>query len=483
MLFVKRGLTKYHALPVQLKASFWFLLSGILQRGVAVLTTPIFTRLLTPSEFGVFSLYLSWFSILSVFVTLKLSMGVYLQGLVKFEEDQKKFTSSLQGLSFTAVGISFIIYIIGQEFWNEIFQLSTLVMVCMFVSMWSSAVFGFWSGKQRVDFKYKALVRVSVFIAVIKPVIGIVVVLLFPLHRVEARILSITIIEFMVYFIFFVSQLRKGKQFYNKEYWKYALKFNIPLIPHYLSQTVLSASDKVMIGMLRGAKETGIYSLAYSLSMLMTIINVAIDNTMGPWIYKNIKNNTCDNIGKVSYAILIVLALSNLLLIGAAPEVIAVFAPPAFHEAMWVIPPVSMGVFFMFMYSLFSKFAFYFEKTKTIMVVSMIGAVLNIALNLALIPRFGYLAAAYTTLLCYMVYVLGHYFYMRFVQKKYMNNTIVYNPMIIILISAVFMVAGFGFTLLYEYLVVRYLLIAALIVIMFIYREKMIGLIKEIRKE
>ena len=103
---------KYRAMPVQAKASFWFLICAFLQRGISAITTPIFTRLLSTSEYGQYNVYTSWMSVLIVIVTLNLYCGVYSRGLVKFEDERSSFTSALQGLTITLVLIWTAIYLI-----------------------------------------------------------------------------------------------------------------------------------------------------------------------------------------------------------------------------------------------------------------------------------------------------------------------------------------------------------------------------------
>ena len=105
-------LKKYRSLPVQAKASIWFLICAFLQKGISVLTTPIFTRLLTAAEYGQFNVFNSWLSILQIFISLNLSFGVYAQGLVKFSEDRYVFSSSMQGLSSILSVFWTIIYIL-----------------------------------------------------------------------------------------------------------------------------------------------------------------------------------------------------------------------------------------------------------------------------------------------------------------------------------------------------------------------------------
>ena len=89
---IHKYIEKYNALSVQLKATIWFFVCSVLQRGISVITTPIFTRLLSTEEYGQYSVFNSWLSILQIIITLSLTSGVYTMGIVKFKEEEKVFT-------------------------------------------------------------------------------------------------------------------------------------------------------------------------------------------------------------------------------------------------------------------------------------------------------------------------------------------------------------------------------------------------------
>ena len=86
------------SLRVPAKASMWYTASSILSKGISALCTPIFTRLLTPSEYGLYPLYNTWLSVVTVIVTLELTGGVIYRGLQKFEDKKDEFISSAFGL-------------------------------------------------------------------------------------------------------------------------------------------------------------------------------------------------------------------------------------------------------------------------------------------------------------------------------------------------------------------------------------------------
>lgn len=470
-------LEKYKNLPVQVRASFWFLICSFLQKGISMITTPIFTRLLSTSEYGQFSVFNSWLGICTVIVSLQLYAGVYTSGLVKFEDERNIFTSSIEGLCTTLVFIWTIIYLVFHDFWNNLFQLTTVQMLAMLVMIWTTAVFNFWSIDQRVDFKYRKLVLVTLVVSLAKPILGIFLVVNAN-DKVTARILGLMLVELIAYTGFFFYHMKKGKVFYSRKFWKYALMFNIPLVPHYLSMTVLSSSDRIMIGNMCGDSQAGIYNLAYSISQIMTMFNTALLSTLEPWIYKKIKSKEIKSISKVAYPSFIIIACLNILLIAFAPEIISIFAPKEYHEAIYVIPPVAMSVFFTFLYTFFATFEFYYSKTKLITVATTVGAVLNIVLNYIFINIFGYIAAGYTTLVCYIAFAVFHYIFMNRVCDQYLEGNRPYNKKIMISISIVVLLFGFIFLLTYQNIIIRYALLFIIFILLIINSKKILNSIK-----
>ena len=465
--------SKYNLMPIQVKASFWFLICSFLQKGISVITTPIFTRLLTTSEYGQFDVFNSWLGIITIIVSMNLYAEVYTQGMIKFNEERKVFSSSLQGLSLTLVVIWTVIYIAFYQFWNKLLSLTTVQMMSLLLMIWTTATFNFWASEQRVYYKYKLLVLITLIVSITKPVVGIFLVTHFE-DKVTARILGLVLVEVIAYTGCFVSQIIRGKRFYSYKFWKYSIFYNLPLIPHYLSQVVLINSDRIMINKFVGSSAAGIYGLAYSLAMVMTLFNIALMNTLNPWIYQKIKDKEYKKIEPVAYISLSIIAFVNLFLIALAPEVVKIFAPSSYYKAVYCIPPVAMSVLFMFMYDLFAKYAFYYEKTKLIMLASIGGAILNIVLNYVGIKLFGYVTAAYTTLICYMVYALFHYILMRKVCNEYCDGIKPYNDRILLGIVFVFLLFGFGLLLTYSYIVIRYFIVILMIIIVIVNKKRIL---------
>ena len=457
---LQKIISRYHNLQAPVKASLWFLICGFLQKGISMLTTPIFTRIMPDAEYGRFTVYNSWVSIVQIIVSLNLAAGVYTRGLVKNELDQDRFSSAMLGLSTTCIFLWSVVYLLFYRQINELLGLSTLLMVAMLVETWAHTSYQFWSNRERVHYRYKKLVLLTLAYVILRPLLGVLLVLQAESHQqVEARVLATVGVNLTLFTGLYVSIGRKGRHFFDKQYWLYALKFNIPLVPHYLSQIVLNQSDRLMINEICGPQEAAYYSVAYTIAMVLQILNNSVSATMNPWIYKTIKKGELDKIGPVSYGVLLVIGLMNLAVILIAPEILQILAPGRYQVAIWVVPPVTISVYFMFLYNLFATFEYYYEKTHYVTAATMTGAVLNILLNAWLIPVFGFVAAAYTTLVCYVLYSFAHYYFMKKVCTEYGDGYQVYDAKIIAAIGVGLTLCAAGIMLLYPMTAGLYLFI------------------------
>lgn len=484
---VKELFKKYATISEAVKASIWFTVCNVIQKGIALLTTPIFTRIMTAEQYGQYTVYQSWYTIVAIFATLNLSAGVYNNGMIKWPEEKRKFTSSIQSLStFVTIGL-FLLYLVGLPFWNKMLDMNPIFMFAMFAELLFVPAFNFWAAGQRFEYKYKTLVVVTVLMAIASPLIGVISVLLTE-YKAEARVLSFVFVQVCIGLVFYIYNISKGKTFFDKKYWSFALSFNLPLIPHYLSQTVLGQADRIMISSMVGSGEAALYGVAYSVSMMFNIVTNAINNSFIPYTYKSMRDKKYVELKKNSSFLVGMIAAVCVLVSAFAPEVIKIIAAPEYYDAHRAIPPIAISLLFIFISSLFGNIEFYFEETKFIMAASSVAAITNIVLNYYAIPTFGYIAAAYTTLVCYSLLAVAHYMACRTIVRRRINegNTdlpkSLYDNKLIFVVSVVSVIAMLGMTLIYDYVVIRYTIILAILVLAFLNRKLIVRKIKELRK-
>lgn len=472
---------KYKLLSIQTKATIWYLICNIIQRGISFFAVPVYIRLLTTYEYGKYTVFQSWKEILLIVVTLNLYCGVYTKALVDYSDRRDEYTSSMQGLTTLLSLLWFAIYSIFKDYWISFFNTDSTTVLLLFLYFIFSPSFTFWTIRQRVEYRYKRMVVVTLLLSLIIPIISVVLLKNTYLHS-KALIWSYLIIQTLFGLFFYIHQFIKGKVFFDKNYWKHAITFNIPLIPHYLSLIVLSQADRIMIDRMIGSNKAGIYSFAYSIALLMNIITSAINGSIVPWIYEKLKKKEYNSIEKVVNPIIIFLAIATFLVMLVSPEIVRIIGTHDYYEATYIIPAVSVSAFITFCYGLYSNIEFYYSKTKYVMIASSTGAIINIILNYFFINKFGYIAAGYTTLASYLILFLMHYLYYKKILNEVNIISHVYGDNLIILCCFILIIAMFICLFMYKHLIIRYSV--ALLILMFIIHNKrrIISILKEIRK-
>lgn len=473
---------KYKSLSMAVKASLWFTVCNLLQKGIQFITVPILTRMMPAEEYGEYSVFLSWYQIISIFATLNMWNYVMNNGMMKYENDRDSFVSCIQGLSTLITLMLFTIYLPFAGAWEKATSLNFGTMLIMFIELLLMPSFEYWCSRARYEFRYKSVVVFSMAIAVLVPLVSIPLVYISS-DKGSAAIIGRTLTSAAVYLVPTIMIACKGKKFYNKDYWRFALGFNLPLVPHFLSIIILQQSDRIMISNMVGDDKAGIYSVAYSAAMVLQIVNSAILASFIPTTYNCMKKQDYKKINYLAKFLLLLTSFLNLALISVAPEAIKILGPEEYIEAEYIIPPVAISGIFMFMFNLFANIEYYFEETKYVAVASIGAAVSNLILNYIFIKIFGYIAAGYTTLVCYILYSLGHYIFMKIVCNKHLNGKKIYNAKFMVLLSVISIAASFIIMTFYNLPLIRYSILAICIIISILNRKKIICQLKMIKEK
>ena len=394
----------YTNMTLPVKASMWYLACSVLQKAIGFLTTPIFTRVMGTSDFGVVSMYNSWEAILTVLCTLYLYNGVYNNAMIEYKSDKDGFTSSMQTLTTILSLIVFSVLFVFYRQLADVIGLSKPIMLLMMIDIVFSAGMSFWSIRNRYEYKYKSVAVFTILSSLLMPALSVILVLNSAEHKAEARILGTVITHVIVYGIVYFLNLTRGKKAVDLKYWKYGIKFNLPLIPHYLSSTIMTQSDRVLINTLCGSSAAGIYSISTNVTSIMNIVTVSINQAVTPWIYEMLEAKKMKEIGKNVYKIVSLVGVGFVLTSFIVPEVIGVLAPSEYKSAIWATPPLLIGMFMYFIYCNFGNVEIYFHKQNAMLFSSVTVAVINIILDYILIQKYGYIAASYATMVSYYIY-------------------------------------------------------------------------------
>ena len=478
---IKKAMDKWNAIPIQVKASVAYTVCSILQKCLSFITLPLFTRILTPEQYGIHSVYSSWYSIFSIFLTLNLAYGSFSTAMVKFEKERDGYIAAIQNICLVLCGVFLALYLPFADFWNTFLELPTPIVCLMVAEVLTGFSLLCWYGVKRFEFKYKGVVIVTLAIAVITPVLAYIMVMS-STEKGYARTIGYAAVSIAVGAFLYVSNAIKGKGGWNKTYWKYALNFNIPLIPYYLSQVVFNQSDRIMISHIAGTDKAGMYSVAFNLATLLNFILNAINNSYVPWFYGKIKEGKPEDNKRVATGISLLMAFMLMGVISLAPEIILIMAGKDYAEAAWVVPPVAMSILLLFYSQLFINVEFYYEEKNLLVWGSIGSALVNIVLNALLIPVFGFVAAGYTTLFSYLLFAVANYFTMQVAVKRRGESMDAFDLKALIFLFIGFAALAFTAMALYNLPVVRYIIIGGVLLGLAVMHKKATAFVMSVLK-
>ena len=472
---------KWNSIPLAVKISVSYTICSILQKCLGFITLPLFTRLLTTEQYGQATVYNSWNGIFSIFLTLNLAYGSFGTAMMKFEDDREGYISSVEGICLLLSGLFLLIYLPFKNHWNGFFELPTAFVILLVAQIFFSNSTQLWSGRNRYEFKYKNVIAVTLSSSVLSVLVSVIFVINSE-DKGYARILGSSLVVISVGLFFFVRSAIRGHKLYNKEYWKYAFGFNIPLLAYYISQSIFNVSDRIMISHMVGVDKAAIYSVAYTLGLILTFVLNAINNSYVPWYYGKIKEGKQEENRAVSLgiAILLVILLSGI--IWFAPEIILIMAGKQYAEARYVVPPVAISMLLLFYSQLFINVEFYFEEKTKLVRASIVAAVVNLVLNFIFIKIFGYVAAGYTTLVSYIIFAYSNYRTMQTVLEERSVEDKAYNYKGLVSVFAIFCVLSALAGILYRNLIARIIISVMIIFGIIIKRDYFLVIYREMKK-
>lgn len=430
-----------------LKASTLYTIGNLFNKAIAFFTIPIFTRLLTTSEYGITQTYLSWVSILTLIVGLSLGNSIR-SAFIDFKDDLEGYISSIFGLSLLSFLVTSVLVMTGVILFSDT---DPILAICCLIQSFCQFVFTTITTKymMKVDYIKKTLLLAVPNLTI--QIIAIICILnINNIPKYYGYIIPYMLVYLIVGGYFVISSFIRGKKIINLKYWKYALTFSLPLIFHGLSLVLLSSSDRIMITSLYSSSETGIYSLIYNLSMVAMAITASLEAVWVPWFTRKMMLEEKSDINKNITKYLEIALVVMLCLMFLAPEVVKIMATQDYWSGVYMIPPLVFASYEMYMYTVYVNVEYYYKSTKYIAINTMTAAVTNLILNFIFIPFFGGTAACFTTVISYFLSFLMHAHHSRKLDRDLFPIKQFFVP------TAIFIIAIIAAYLLMELPVIRW---------------------------
>ena len=186
-----------------------------------------------------------------------------------------------------------------------------------------------------------------------------------------------------------------------------------------------------------------------------------------PWVYRRMEEKDYLSIFENSKLIVLVGTYISMGLLTISTELIKLFLTDVYLPCIYIVPTLVVAMFFQFIYIFVYDFQFFNKKAKSIAISSIAAAIVNLITNYIFIPKFGYLAAGFTTLASYFVLLMSNYFFTikMGISKIYDMKRLFFWTLVIMLYAIVCV-------LLKDLIVVRYLIFVIVTLILLKIRYK-----------
>jgi O-antigen/teichoic acid export membrane protein len=378
--------------------------NNILNAAIPVILIPILTAYFSEEEYG---------TLANVDVLLRITLPFILLGInsaistAYFRLEKEKlpaYISSGLVISFAGSIIVFFLFLILHEYIQELtgvplHWLLIVPLLCLLQTVNFVVLILYQSMKKPLSYG-----RFQVSNTLLNFGLSLLLVIVFNLGW-EGRQIGIFSSFFVISIIGLFSLHRLGylTSHISKIHIRDILLFGLPLIPHTIAGPIIQMSDRLIITNYVSKAATGVYTAAYQVATLITLIAVAFNQTWSPHLFENLSSITeikKKKLVKQSYIFMLICILLVFSLYLITPLIFDLgFINKKFIDAQQYVLPVSMGASFGGMYFMVANYIFYEKKTYILAWVTFANAVLSVCLNIYLIKEYGAMGAAYTFLI------------------------------------------------------------------------------------
>lgn len=405
------------------KGSIIYGLGNAINQLFGVLVLPLFTRFLTPEEYGI----ISYFAFISIILQTIFLIGLPTSiGLIYFDYSENHKRKELIFNSFILMLISAsILAILGVTFSDSLSVLilhsskfNYLFILNIFISFCAILIYPF---MLRLQFEEKQFQYIS--ISIISTIINLGLAVLFVvvlLRGAEGRLESNLIANIIVFGLWFYVGVKGIKIKFNLTIWKNLIKLGTPMILWTLCIYITDRGGVFFLERYFTLKEVGLYSIGYIIGAGIILITSSFYVAWYPFFlsFSNKKDEASVLFGKIlTYFIYIVGAVVILFFI-IAKQLLIIFSTESYFEGYKIIGLTSLS-FFILSISYFLYPAFYFgKKTNYLMFTQLISTLIFVVLAILIVPYYGIIGASITNLLTNLALIFISYYFIKFGIKN-----------------------------------------------------------------
>ena len=390
------------------KATLFYITSGFLTKAIGFISTPIFTRILSTEDYGVYSYYMSFLGVVTILCSPAASGGIIYKGLSDNDLNESDLLLSGIGI-FTC--FSLVICTLLFAF-SAFFAISRYFVILIFVQSICDGVIGIYLLKCKFRYLYRTAICLSLTEALLSPLLAFLLIRGAGLGY-EGRIFGLLFPALLIaspIFVFLAKEFSKGKFIKST---RYVLRNSISLIPQSISTAVITQADKLILATTLGASLLARYSVAHSVGAAVGFISTAVCSAFHPWVIRRIKLQRFADISNAVRLVFSSLGAITLFVVALSPEIMKFLAPSDYYYAAYAIFPISFSTLPALLSGLSTIGLILSGHRKFSAIPALFSAFLNLILCIVLIPEFSLIGAGIALLISEITLALGNLLLLR----------------------------------------------------------------------
>ncbi|HEL2178893.1 TPA: oligosaccharide flippase family protein [Streptococcus suis] len=388
------------------KSGFIYTLGAVLIQGLSLITTPIYTRIISQEVYGQYSLYNSWVALISLFIGMQ-TVGSLPIAKVKYADEYNRYVAHALSLSTLVFLTIFSLAFLFKSYISIYIEVSESIFLLIVTQSFIGYVAGF-LGQYFIQLqRAKENLLLSAIVAISSVILSLYLLQIMQddfLARIYGGLFPAIGMAVVTYFYIYT----RGRNFVRKEYIRFTLTISLPLVFHHLGGQLLGHLGRIMIGQYTTSRDVALYSFGSSLGAIIQLVLGNINIAWVPWHFEAKRTNNPD----LSRYVFNFLSLSLFLTLGYLtifPELAFLMGGEKYSDSIEFIALIIFSHFLGFLYTFPMNIQFYHGNTKFVPVATLVSGFLNGALNLYFIPNYGNKGAAMATTISYMTLVVFHY--------------------------------------------------------------------------
>lgn len=387
-------------------ASIWYIIANCLGQGIMLLSSIVFTRIMPQEHFGLYTTYYSIVVLFAPFVGANLFIGLN-NGYFDFKEDRKKFRASILFLSLLIFIFVSVFSITFTCIFNKVSNktLSIVILIFALFHSYSFFIINYYNNYANMENRYKIKSLFLMLPNILQVTFGILLIYGIKSNSYYGRVIGSAAGVFVCAIVLFVIMMAGNYSLWNTKYYSYALKISVPSILSSISYIIMQQSDHIMITEFVGAKFTAVYGLVYCIGNIIYAFLQATSGAFHSWAFHALDSGRYFSVKLIQKWYLFFFLILSVGLLMISPEIIKILAPSSYWDFRY-IPPFLAGSCMLVLNSFYSTVGEFYKKAGKVSLCVAAAALSNIVLNFIFIPKYGAIAAAYTSFVSYIFLVL-----------------------------------------------------------------------------